>query len=242
MIFLVWRERQAAGKLGVMLRVFLLGILLPFAAEAGEQRPVVVELFTSQGCSSCPPADAYLAELARRDDVLALSLHVDYWNYIGWKDPFSSAWATERQREYGRTLAQRYVYTPEMVVDGAAHAVGSNRAEVEGLIAAARRHGGPPLSVAREGEALRVNVGAGAGSGTLLLVRFEREHATKIARGENGGRTLRNVHVVREIRHLGEWGGAPLANELPAPQGEAAILLQATGHGRMLAAAKIQAR
>jgi hypothetical protein len=224
-----------------MVRLFLVALLLSFAAEAGE-RPVVVELFTSQGCSSCPPADAYLAELARRDDVLALSLHVDYWNYIGWKDPFSSTWATERQREYARTLAQRYVYTPEMVVDGAAHAVGSNRAEVEGLIAAARRHEGPLLALARDGEALRISVGAGAGSGTLLLVRFEREHATKIARGENGGRTLRNVHVVREIRRLGEWDGKPLALDIPAPQGEAAVLLQAAGQGRMLAAAKIQAR
>jgi hypothetical protein len=224
-----------------MLRALLLGLLLSFPAAAGE-RPVVVELFTSQGCSSCPPADAYLAELARRDDALALSLHVDYWNYIGWKDPFSSLWATERQREYGRTLAQRYVYTPEMVVDGAAHAVGSNRAEVEGLIAAARRQEGPLLTLAREGEALRVSIGAGAGPGTLLLVRFEREHVTKIARGENGGRTLRNVHVVREIRRLGEWEGTPLAVELPAPQGDAAILLQAAGHGRMLAAAKVQAR
>lgn len=224
-----------------MLRALLLGLLLTFPAAAGE-RPVVVELFTSQGCSSCPPADAYLAELARRGDVLALSLHVDYWNYIGWKDPFSSAWATERQREYGRTLAQRYVYTPEMVVDGAAHAVGSNRADVEGLIAAARRQEGPLLAVAREGEALRVSIGAGAGSGTLLLVRFEHEHVTKIGRGENGGRTLRNVHVVREIRRIGEWEGTPLALDLPAPEGDAAILLQASGHGRMLAAAKIQAR
>jgi hypothetical protein len=224
-----------------MLRALLLGLLLSFPAAAGE-RPVVVELFTSQGCSSCPPADAYLAELARRDNVLALSFHVDYWNYIGWKDPFSSAWATERQREYGRTLAQRYVYTPEMVVDGAAHAVGSNRAEVEGLIAAARRRDGPPLGVAREGEALRVSIGAGAGSGTLLLVRFEREHVTKIARGENGGRTLRNAHVVREIRRLGEWQGTPLTVEISAPEGDAAILLQAAGHGRMLAAARIQAR
>src|SRR5690242_14224748 len=126
-------------KLGIIAIALALVLLLPRApAEAGAGSPVVVELFTSQGCSSCPPADAYLAELAARRDVLALSIHVDYWNYIGWTDPFASREATQRQKEYARNLGQKYVYTPEIVVDGAAHEVGSDREGCERLIAAAK--------------------------------------------------------------------------------------------------------
>src|SRR5437764_14887033 len=99
---------------------FLVAAVLLAAAPAlaGERSPVVVELFTSQGCSSCPPADDYLADLAKRQDVITLGWHVDYWNYIGWTDPFAAKWATQRQRDYERSLNQRYVYTPEMVVAG----------------------------------------------------------------------------------------------------------------------------
>src|SRR5215469_8529565 len=96
------------------------------AAWADERAaPVVVELFTSQGCNSCPPADAYLGELARRPELLTLGFHVDYWNYIGWTDPFARHWATQRQRGYMQSLNQRYVYTPQMVVNGASQGVGS---------------------------------------------------------------------------------------------------------------------
>src|SRR5437870_8060822 len=108
------------------------------SAQAGE-RPIVVELFTSQGCSSCPPADALLAELARRPDVLALSFHVDYWDRLGWKDPFSSRAATERQNRYAKLLALPTVYTPQIVVDGKWQAVGSDRADVEHALDLARR-------------------------------------------------------------------------------------------------------
>src|SRR5689334_6685490 len=121
----------------------LFAAALAAAAPAKAAGPVVVELFTSQGCSSCPPADAYLGELAKRTDVLALAFHVDYWNYIGWTDPFAAKWATQRQKDYGNSLAQRYVYTPEIVVGGAAHEVGSNRDAIERLIAAQRREDGP---------------------------------------------------------------------------------------------------
>src|SRR5690606_23996855 len=108
------------------------------AAQAAD-RPVVVELFTSQGCSSCPPADRFLGELAARPGVIALGLHVDYWDYIGWKDPYARRAHTERQRDYSRTLNQRYVYTPQMVINGAFQAIGSDRAAVDGLIEEARR-------------------------------------------------------------------------------------------------------
>jgi hypothetical protein len=216
---------------------FLLVLSLPAAAT---ERAVLVELFTSQGCSSCPPADDFLAELAARPDVVALSFHVDYWNYIGWKDPFATKWATQRQRDYGRTLAQRYVYTPEIVVDGAAHAVGSARPEVERLIAEARTRAGPAVSAERKAGEVQVRVGAGAGTGTVWLVRFEPEHVTRVERGENGGRTLRNVNVVRAMSKLATWTGAPLELRAEAGAEGCAVIVQDEGSGRIAGAAIVR--
>src|SRR5215469_3910472 len=128
----------------MILRLFGLLLLIPVAAAAApsdtvraDEPPIVVELFTSQGCSSCPPADKYLGELAKRPDVMALAFHVEYWNYIGWADPYSKPWATRRQHDYSAKLKQRFVYTPEMVVQGAAEGVGSERDTIEALIRAA---------------------------------------------------------------------------------------------------------
>src|SRR5271169_3162894 len=125
-----------------MIKIFVLFLSLGLAvtigsAHAGE-RPIVVELFTSEGCSSCPPADALLAELAGRPDVLALSFHVDYWDRLGWKDPFSSPDATRRQHGYADLLGLATVYTPQMIVDGRWQAVGSDRSEVERALGSAR--------------------------------------------------------------------------------------------------------
>jgi hypothetical protein len=222
-----------------MLRLLALLLALSFPAVAAE-RPVLVELFTSQGCSSCPPADELLAELAARDDVVALSFHVDYWNYIGWKDPFATKWATQRQRDYGRMLAQRYVYTPEIVVGGTAHAVGSEREEVERLIAEAQAQAGPTVSAERSGDRLLVRVGEGKGEGTLWLMQFDPEHVTHIERGENNGRTLRNVNVVRGITRLGDWQGAAIDFSVDAPTGAAAVIVQAEGPGRVAGAALVR--
>jgi hypothetical protein len=122
------------------------GIVLAGArtGEAGTRGaadgPWAVELFTSQGCSSCPPADAYLGLLSKRPDIVALSFHVDYWDYIGWKDPFATRATTDRQRAYARVLKQRYVYTPEMVVEGIGHDTGRERAAIERLLAEAQGH------------------------------------------------------------------------------------------------------
>src|ERR1700736_1842766 len=107
-----------------------LGLAVVVTPAAAGERPIVVELFTSQGCSSCPPADALLAELAQRPDVIALGFHIDYWDDLGWKDPLSSPAATARQRDYARQFGRRQVYTPQLVVDGAEEAVGSDRAAV----------------------------------------------------------------------------------------------------------------
>jgi hypothetical protein len=219
-----------------MLRLLALLLALSLPAAAAD-RPVLVELFTSQGCSSCPPADAFLAELAAREDVVALSFHVDYWNYIGWNDPFATKWATQRQRDYGRTFAQRYVYTPEIVVDGAAHGVGSEREEVERLIADSRPRSGLAVSASRSGGEVRVRVGAGEGEAAVWLVHFDPEHVTRVERGENGGRTLRNVNVVRAMTKLGTWRGAPLELSAEAPPGGCAVIIQEEGPGRVLGAA-----
>jgi hypothetical protein len=223
--------------------VLAAALVLAPGARAAEPSPVVVELFTSQGCSSCPPADAYLGELARRPGVLALSVHVDYWNYIGWTDPFASKQATRRQKEYSRSLGQKYVYTPEIVVDGAAHEVGSNRAGCERLIdeAKARKTGEPGLTVERGPEGVTAHVGAGPaerGPATLWLVRYDDEHTTRVLQGENGGRELKNYHVVREWRELAAWKGEAL--DVPVPPGgegrSGALILQLDGSGPILAA------
>lgn len=229
--------------------VVLAGLLLAASqARAAAPAPVVVELFTSSGCSSCPPADALLGRLAQEPGVLALSFHVNYWNTARWADPFASAATTARQRAYGAALGQRSIYTPEAVVDGRVHAVGSDEPAVRALIAEARdrRVAGPALAVAGTGGAARATVAAGApgtAPATLYLLRFDRAHTTAVSAGENGGRTLSNTHVVREILPLATWTGAPLDVALPphAADGRgAALLLQSGEAGPVLAAALVQ--
>ncbi len=212
------------------------------AARAGEL--TVVELFTSQGCSSCPPADALLTELSRREGVLALSFHVNYWDYIGWKDPFASTAATERQRGYTRPFGLGYVYTPQMVIQGRRQMTGSDR---RGVLEAIDREGALPR--------MPVEIGGDAGSATAILpardgaeastlwaVAFDYAHATRIERGENGGRTLNYSNVVRDIRRIGAWRGeaarVPLPmSELAAGRDAVALLVQADTSGAILGAA-----
>jgi hypothetical protein len=194
-----------------------------------------VELFTSQGCSSCPPADAFLAELARdRTDVLALGFHVTYWNGLGWRDPFSLDAATARQRHYAAQFSADGVYTPQMVVDGRREMVGSDRATAQAAIraAASKASAGPSLRVIRENGAITLDAGAGQGRATLWLIGYDREHRTAIGRGENTGRTLLEANIVRAIADAGVWTGAPLHVSLPPPPGERiAAILQAEDGG-----------
>ena len=218
---------------------FLAG-LLPVAAAAAE-RPVVVELFTSQGCSSCPPANAFLNELARgRRDVLALAFHVTYWDRLGWKDPFSLNEATTRQDRYGHRFGDGS-YTPEIVVDGATSHVGSRREDVGAAIEQARRTSetAAAISVSKEGNALAIEVGNGKGSGKVLLIGFDRDHRTAIRRGENGGRTLEEANVVRSIRAIGAWQGETLRLSEKVPEGEDVAVLLETPDGRIIGAARL---
>lgn len=215
--------------------------LAPIVATTAyaQQSPVVVELFTSQGCSSCPPADAFLTGLARdRRDVLPLAFHVTYWNSLGWKDPYSLDAATARQREYARHLGDDGVYTPQMVVDGATGFVGSDRAQGLKLIAGAA----PklvPVTVARDGQNLLIKVGAGAGQAQVLLVGFDPMHETQVGRGENSGRTLRESNVVRSLTPIGVWTGSAVELHQKPPAGDGfAVLLQAAD-GRIIGAARL---
>ena len=218
----------------------LAAALAPVATVAAE-RPVVVELFTSQGCSSCPPANAYLNELARdRSDVLALAFHVTYWDRLGWKDPFSMEAATERQDRYGHKFGDGS-YTPEIVIDGASSHVGSRRDEVGPAIDAAKRQGRTTtsVSVAKAGDRLTIDVADGIGNGKVLLVGFDRDHETAIRRGENGGRTLRESNVVRSLREVGDWQGKALHISETFPDGEYAAVIVQAPDGRIVGAARL---
>jgi hypothetical protein len=241
------------GRAGL---AFVALLTIAGAAWAEEPRPVVVELFTSQGCNSCPPADAYLAELAQRKRVLALAFHVDYWNYIGWNDPFGRPWATARQKAYQKSLSERFIYTPQMVINGTAQGVGSERDTIEGLLRAAaaekpKVH--PDLTLRwREDGALLVDIGGGdspqESPADVWLVGFDKPHETQVLHGENEGQTLTDYQVVRTYKRLGAWPGWSL--ELVVPAGDAAslgsggiaVLVQSAGVGPILSAAEIAAR
>jgi hypothetical protein len=218
---------------------FLTGLLLTVSSYA-EPRPVLIELFTSQGCNSCPPADALLGELARRPGVIALAWHVDYWDGLGWKDRFSSHAATERQYDYAHRLGEYNVYTPQLVIDGTAETVGSDSRAADAAIrqAAARDVAGPSVSLGAGPDGVaQVLVGAGPKSpATVWLIGYDREQTTPIGRGENGGRTLTEYQVVRRARKLGAWTGEAVTFPLPDKEGEAEIvLIEPDAPGPMLA-------
>jgi hypothetical protein len=222
--------------------VIALAVAIPGAIPAGAAtRPVVLELFTSQSCSSCPPADALLASIAAsRDDVLALDYHVDYWNYLRWKDRFSLPAATARQRTYAGLLGTE-VYTPQLIIDGRSQAVGSEQAAVAGAIAAARAAltTGPSLTIARDKGDLCIAIGAADGIAQVLVVSFDGAHVTVVGDGENSGRTLREVNVVRSIYAIGSWHGSAANLRVAQPVGDhVAVLLQAAD-GKIVAADSI---
>ena len=207
-------------------------------AAAAASRPVVLELFTSQSCSSCPPADALMAEYARtRTDVLTLDFHVDYWNQLSWHDPYSSAAATDRQRSYASAVDSE-VYTPGLVVDGREQVVGSDRAAVDAAIARAQAQQaeGPSLHLSRTPDGhLAIDVGAGTGHGTLTLVGYDRQHTTSVGAGENGGRTLREVNIVRGWMPVAAWTGPAQHVSAAAPAGELCAVLLSNQAGQIIA-------
>jgi len=227
-------------------------VILSGGAALADPRPVVVELYTSQGCNSCPPADALLGELTHRDDVLPLAFHVDYWDNLGWSDKFASADATRRQTLYAPRLGLDSIYTPQMVIDGVSDVIGSRKGEVLSLIKGKRE--GVSLKTSREAQDLVVDVGPALDakpgetkSAVLLLVAYSDAAETKVQRGENAGKTLREFNIVRGFWRLGNWTGEAQrmhfdTAKLPEGTTNVALLLQTIGPGPIIGAATFPAK
>ena len=227
-----------------MRKAALLSLILcatPVAASA--KPPVVVELFTAQGCASCGEANAYLAKLAQREGVLALTFPVDYWDYLGWSDTFAKPEFTARQKAYVARLELREPYTPQVVVDGHAQAGGLQTEKVERLVAQAAKGPHDPPDMAFIGQR-RVDVGSGKvprGGAEVWMVRYDpREQDVVVKKGDNRGQTVQHRNVVREIKRLGAWKGRPTAYRLPQAGEEdlqTAVIVQGADGGRIIAAA-----
>ncbi len=228
-------------KSTILPALLALGAVTASAEIPAAKQPVVVELYQSQGCSSCPPADAVLNSLAARPDVIALNFAVTYWDYLGWKDTFASPAFTERQRDYAVAGGRRDVSTPQMILNGRTALIGSRPAEVNDAIAhAGRPANGPSIAIA--GSTVEIGAGKTAGSATLWLVRYDpRPIPVPIRAGENGGRTIIHKNIVRQLTQIGSWNGAAARYDLPKEAGklQSALLLQAGRGGPIVAARKI---
>jgi hypothetical protein len=218
-------------------RTLLAAAALPLAAQARTASLTLLELYTSQGCSSCPPADAVLAELADRPGLLALSFHVDYWNRLGWPDPYSLADATRRQRQHAARLRVGYVYTPQLVVNGTAHVVGSDRGAVAMALAATPP--ALPIALVRDGAEMLVRLPDRRGNppASVQAAWFADAPPVRVARGENAGRTLAHRNVVRRLATLGGADGAA-DWRLPLPPGQQLAVWMEAADGAVLAAAR----
>jgi hypothetical protein len=221
----------------------LILLALPLAAAAKSpvaRSPVVVELYTAQGCASCGEANAYVAKLAERKGVLALTFPVDYWDYLGWADTFAKPEFADRQKAYVARLSLREPYTPQVVVDGRVEAAGQKSERVERLLRDAERTPRDPPDIRFVGPR-RVDVGSGRapkGGGEVWLIRYDpREQDVAVKSGDNRGQTIAHKNVVREVTRLGAWRGRPAAYRLPAASDDglkSVVILQAGRGGRVL--------
>jgi hypothetical protein len=195
--------------------LFLLLISVPaFAEKSSDQTINVIELFTSQGCYSCPPADEFLGELDQRENYITFSCHVTYWNYLGWKDTFSRSFCDNRQRQYQSVLkGYKGVYTPQMVINGRYAGVGSKRSRIDGLIEQDHRRqvGVQPIMLRLNAEKLFVTLPniaeKGAKRRQLFLLGTSGEHLLPINSGENSGKQLPYFNPVEYVQNMGEWDG-----------------------------------
>ena len=192
----------------ILAPLVLIGTLASANAIEITQPKAVVELFTSQGCHSCPPADKVIGEFADTNEILGIGIHVDYWDYLGWKDQFASKGNTQRQYAYAKTLMERQVYTPQAIVNGQAHEVGSRKSRIKNLISDHQQNGKGltvPIDVSANGDTIAISIGddARAGDATLYLFSMKRSETVEIANGENGGKTLKYHHILRNIQPLG---------------------------------------
>lgn len=220
-------------------------------AMADVARPVVIELFTSQGCSSCPPADALMAELAKRPGVVALSFNVDYWDYIGWKDSLAKPEFGVRAKTYVERLRLQSPYTPQMIVDGLIDVVGNHRSKVDGVVE--KQTNGPrngvAVTIAKGATGLGVSIGDGAASpgARIIVMRTMSSVPVEIGKGENRGKKITYTNVVRHVMDAGAWGGKAMTLSLPIQQPDLkdpadgiTVLLQDGPGGRILGAAQLR--
>src|SRR5579863_3417864 len=187
--------------------VLLLTVGAAHAQSQSQSRPTVVELYTSEGCSSCPPAEGLIGKLARQNDVIALSFHVDYWDSLGWRDRFALPDAVARQAQYARALRLSSVYTPQLVIDGRRDLLGGDERGVAAAVAATQP--GAPINLAIEGDQLVIQLGEQRQTQPLdvLLLAYLPEATSRVTRGENAGRELHEFNIVRSVRKLGTWTG-----------------------------------
>ncbi len=233
--------------------LILASAILAFAAAPAAARPAsaVIELFTSQGCSSCPPADELLAEYAQRDDVLAISMPVDYWDYLGWKDTLASPANSQRQREYASSRGDRMIYTPQVVINGIAAAPGYDQQIIDSTIEATiSQLESDAVAVSMESIDDKIVISVEAAgeqsryqSGTLWLLLFKKQIEVPVTRGENAGRSITYTNVVREMTPVGTWNGERAVYTLPKTDlmsrglEGCAILLQSGSAGPIIGAA-----
>jgi hypothetical protein len=221
--------------------------LLACSFALADTRPTVIELYTAEGCSSCPPAEALLGTLSDRVNVIALALHVDYWDGGGWVDRYALRAATQRQNQYARTLGRSSVVTPEFVIDGARDVEGTKQSAI--MDAAKETPDGIPIALSVADAQLRIALGAGAADGPceVTLFAYLPHTVEAIKKGENAGRKLDEFNIVRAVVRLDDWNGqaksldVPLA-KLPADATHMAVIVQRKGPGRVVGAAQIALR
>jgi hypothetical protein len=261
-------SETSLARIGAAAVFFILGLGATFAIAKADNAslakaldkptdtPVLLELFTSQGCSSCPPADALFDELRDKPGVITLSFSVDYWNYLGWHDTLSSPENSDRQRDYALSRGDGKVYTPQLVVDGIKHVNGASEAAIEMAIRTAERRLKDvkvTMSMRAEGDSLLVDIGGAPATSdmrqaTVWLAVAKDEETVEITRGENRGETITYTHPVRELMPVGMWKGEPTTLRLPlkdlhAIGGDCLVsMLQVEGAGPILGAAMFQPR
>lgn len=230
------------------LRVILCAALCCATPAMSQDSPVLVELFTSQGCAACPPADKLLETLADRDDVIALALHVDYWDYIGWTDSFGQTMFSDRQKTYARVKGRASVYTPQMIIGGMDEVKGSSRAQVMGTIATHLGMGVSPNGVTvtltpGEGQSLTIEATARDGlrfAADVQIVRYRDAERVDILAGENAGRSVTYRNIVTSWSRLDTWDGRQTFRHTMQVDGydPVVVVIQEQGQGPILAAAR----
>jgi len=232
-----------------MTRIFLLTVFAAALNAAETRTPVLVELFTSEGCSSCPPADVLLEKLDRQQPVaeaqiIVLSEHVDYWDHLGWRDPYSSSWASARQGDYARQFRTQGPYTPQIVVDGAAEFVGSDAPAAGAAIRSAAKQPKVPVRLTAGSGSVRVEIGPLGGKSRKASVYVAvalNERTSSVARGENQGRTLHHVAIVRSLKQVGTVSAqSGFSGDVPAERGSRIVAFIQEGSGRVLGSALVQ--